>query len=101
LLWLAVNQDAGINELPAGWVHGRFMEVAILECGDAIGEVAASVESFFWGCPNQFVLWLGAKFAGRTNQFERTVIKTELETVSEFGSRLETKGKSGRQLALL
>jgi predicted GIY-YIG superfamily endonuclease len=88
LLWLAVNQGRGIAELPAGWVHGRFMDRALIHCGESVGEVAAQLESFFWGKPDQFISWLGSKFTERTGSFDWDVIGSELETLEEISAKV-------------
>jgi hypothetical protein len=101
LLWLAVNQRRGVAELPAGWAHGKSMEPATIRCGEVLGDVTECLGSFFWGCPDQLILWLGARFAERTNHFERGAIHAELEVLAEFSSE-KFAGKNGvLQLALL
>jgi hypothetical protein len=101
LLWLAVHQTRGITDLPAGWAHGKSMDAVSIGCGEAIGDVATNLESLFWGCPEHFTLWLGSRFAERTNQFERTVIQGELEVLTEFASKLLARQSNREQIALL
>ena len=79
LLWLAVNGEKTLGEMPAGWRSGEFMETATIKCGAVIGEASALLAGFFWDNPERFILMLGAKFSHRVNPFERRVIETELE----------------------
>jgi excinuclease UvrABC nuclease subunit len=101
LMWLAVNPGRAITELPAGWTHGRFMEKALVQCGETIAEAATVLDAYFWGEPDQLLLWLGAKFADRTSQFERTLLRSELEVLEQFTSIRHLNGESRQQLALL
>lgn len=89
LLWLAVNPERPLTELPTGWVRGEFMETTTIKCNGAVQEVAAAFESYFWEVPDRFVLWLGSKFTHRTIPFDRRVIETELETLKEFSAKKE------------
>ena len=99
LLWLALNPTRAVAELPTGWAQGDFMEKTSLECGESVGEVVAVLESFFWNEAEPFLLWLGAKFTGRTNPFDRRVIHAELEYLNEFAAK--QKEENRQQLALL
>jgi predicted GIY-YIG superfamily endonuclease len=97
LLWLAVNPGSAVNELPSGWIHGKFGQVASILCG----EVTAALSGFLWETSDEFVPWLEAQFTGRTHPFERAMIDGELETLKEFSIRRGRKGRIRRQLALL
>ena len=101
LLWLAMNPKDGFAELPAGWAQGRFMEVATVRCGDAVGNVVANLASFFWESSDHFILWLRLQFAQRTAQFEQAAIQTELELLAEFGAKHLAKERNREQLSLL
>jgi hypothetical protein len=100
LLWLAVNGEKSLNQMPAGWWSGQFMETVTIKCGAAIGEAAALLEDFFWDDPERFIFMLGEKFSHRVNPFERRVIETELESLQEFSAK-KRPDRSGPQLALL
>jgi hypothetical protein len=63
--------------------------------------VTATLESFFWGCPDQFIAWLGSRFAERTTPFEQAAIQNDLELLTEFGSKQLSKATNRQQLALL
>ena len=101
LLWLAMNPTSAFAELPAGWVHGDFMEKTSIKCGEAVGEVVAVLESFFWQEADPFLLWLESKFTARTNLFERQAVEAELENLKEFGAKPSLKEEDRLQLALL
>jgi len=101
LLWLAVNPERPLSQLPAGWMRGEFMESVALKCGDAVAEAVAALEKFFWQDADEFILWLGARFTHRIIPFERRVIETELETLKEFGAKKRPDETCRTQLALL
>jgi predicted GIY-YIG superfamily endonuclease len=101
LLWLAVNPQRPLAELPAGWMRGEFMEKTVIGCGGSVVEVVAALEGFFWQDANGFLLWLGARFSQRVIPFERRVIEAELENLQEFGAKLKPDAKGQNQLALL
>jgi hypothetical protein len=100
LLWLAVNSERALIEMPAGWLSGEFMETATIKCGGTIGETTAALAGFFWDDPECFILMLGGKFSQRINPFERRVIETELENLMKFSAK-KTSEQTGPQLALL
>ncbi len=101
LLWLALNPDRALTDMPAGWAQGRFMDRTTLQCAGAVSELSAALETFFWGEADEFLGWLGAKFTKRISAFERSVIKSELEILQEFGTKQLTKHKDRQQLRLL
>lgn len=101
VLWLALNPTRAFAELPAGWAQGKFMERTSIKCGESVGQMVAALESFFWNETDAFLLWLGSKFAARTNAFDHQAVEAELEGLSEFGAKQKLKEKDRRQLALL
>jgi predicted GIY-YIG superfamily endonuclease len=101
LLWLAVNSEKALSEMPAGWWSGEFMETATIKCGAAIGETTTALADFFWDDPERFILLLGQKFSHRVNPFERRVIETELESLQEFSAKKKDDAADRRQMALL
>ena len=101
LLWLAVNPERPLTQLPAGWMRGDFMETVSLKCGSAMAETVAALENLFWQDAGKFIFWLGARFAHRIIPFERRIIETELESIEEFATKQKPDGKCRSQLALL
>ena len=101
LLWLALNPARAFAELPAGWARGDFMEQTSINCGEAVGEVGAALESFFWNKADAFLLWLESKFAARTHPFDCQAVEAELEGLKEFGAKQDLKEQDRQQLALL
>lgn len=101
LLWLALNPERPLTELPAGWVRGDFMETVSLKCGGAVVDTVGALESFFWQAADGFILWLGARFTHRTVMFERRIIEMELEILKKFGAKQKPESKSNPQLVLL
>ena len=100
LLWLAVNGERALSEMPAGWWSGEFMETATIKCGAAIGETTVALAGFFWDDPEHFILTLGKMFSHRINRFERRAIETELENLQEFSPK-KRPDETSAQLALL
>jgi predicted GIY-YIG superfamily endonuclease len=101
LLWLALNPERPLTQLPTGWMRGDFMETVSLKCSGAMSETVAILETFFWQDAGKFILWLGARFTHRVVQFERRVIESELEILKEFGAKKKLGEKHRSQLALL
>jgi excinuclease UvrABC nuclease subunit len=101
LLWLAVNPGRACTELPPGWTQGNFAPSVTIDCRSFSNETTAALASFFWQSPDNFLLWLGERFSERTHPFERSVIKSEIETLKEFSTKREHSPVAGRQLALL
>jgi hypothetical protein len=101
LLWLALNPTRVFAELPAGWARGAFMEQTSINCGEAVGEVVAVLEAFFWNEADAFLLWLESKFAARIHPFDCQAVEAELEGLKEFGAKQKPKEQDRRQLALL
>jgi predicted GIY-YIG superfamily endonuclease len=101
LLWLALNPERPLTELPAGWTRGNFMQTVSLACGGTVTDMVAALESFFWKEADEYILWLGARFTHRTVPFERRIIDTELGILKEFCAKKTPVGKCREQLALL
>ena len=101
LLWLAMNPERPLTQLPAGWMLGDFMETVSLKCGGATAETVGAFEKFFWQDADEFILWLGTRFTHRIVPFERRIIETELESLKEFGMKRKLDEKCRAQLALL
>ena len=101
LLWLAMNPDRPLTQLPAGWMRGEFMETVSLNCRGAAAESVAALERFFWHHSEDLILWLRARFTHRIVPFERRVIETELEILKQYGDKKESQAYSRPQLALL
>jgi predicted GIY-YIG superfamily endonuclease len=101
LLWLAVNPERPLVQLPSGWMHGEFMERTAIRCGASIGEVRAAFDGFFWAEAEHFVGWLRKKCSPRVNGFERGVIEAELACLQAFAARQIPEAKGRQQLALL
>ncbi|MGC9943955.1 MAG: nucleotide excision repair endonuclease [Verrucomicrobiota bacterium] len=81
LLWLAVNPDKCITELPAGWIRHGGMKVITVGDKTLANEISSHLESCFWSSPDWFISWLHAKYAHRSTSFERKVILTDFENL--------------------
>jgi predicted GIY-YIG superfamily endonuclease len=101
LLWLAANPERPLMELPAGWMHGDFMDTVALKCGSAVADTVGALENFFWQDADEFILWLGARFTHRIVPFERRIIEAELECLKEFSAKKKLVMVGNPQLALL
>jgi predicted GIY-YIG superfamily endonuclease len=101
LLWLALNPELSIGELPAGWSIGRLPDSAKMDCRDAAGEVFDGLKQFFWEDAAIFLGWLGTRLGHRANPFERAAIAADWEPLMNFSVKRQQKISSTRQLALL
>jgi hypothetical protein len=101
LLWLTVNAERTISELPQGWMRGDVAGLMRVECGARAGEVIAALEVFFFEVPDNFLLWLATQCSRRTVPFERRFLEAELEGLKEFGDRQPKDLEQRRQLTLL
>jgi predicted GIY-YIG superfamily endonuclease len=101
LFWLALNPGRPVSDLPVGWLPGDLPTTVTIHCGQFAEEVAAVLDTFFWRSPQDFVLWLGSRFCDRIHPFERAVIDSQLEILSEFFSRKQLLAEMRLQLALL
>jgi predicted GIY-YIG superfamily endonuclease len=101
LLWLALNPEASIAELPTGWGCGRLPDAAAIHCGSELEDVLAGLKQFFWEDPAIFLAWLGCRLAGRTNPFEQAVIGADLEPLQNFSLKRKVRVSAGEQMALL
>jgi predicted GIY-YIG superfamily endonuclease len=92
LLWLAVNPDKLISDLPAGWMRpDRMQDIAI---GDktAADQISTALENCFWGTLENFVSWLNSKYSHRLNSFERKIILTDFETLKKLVLKHQVNG---------
>jgi hypothetical protein len=101
LLWLAMNAERPISELPQGWMRGDLAGLLRVECGARASEVIATLESFFFKAPENFLLWLGTQCSRRAVPFERRFLQVELEDLKEFDDRQPEDVELRRQMSLL
>jgi hypothetical protein len=99
LLWLAVNPNRAVAELPAGWARGGFRSPTLVQCGPGIAEVLVRLDAYFWESVAPLVEWLGSQCSGRAAPFERAVIDAELETLRTFAEKQPQP--ASQQLALI
>lgn len=101
LLWLALNPQSSVAELPSGWGLGRLPEVIAIQCGTEVGNVLAGLQQFFWEDPSGFLVWLGTRLGQRSDGFGRAMIAADLEPLQNFSSKQRDKLPASNQLALL
>ncbi len=101
LLWLALNPDRPISNLPLGWLSGEASPNVLINCGQSADELAKILDKFFWHSPDDFILWLGSHFCERIHPFERRFIETEMEVLKHFSEKPERALNASHQLALL
>ena len=100
LLWLTVNGQKTLSEMPAVGAGGEFMGTATIKCGGSIGEVTAILAGFF-GTTR------GVSYSCSPGSFqtvrivERRVIEAELENLQEFSAKQKDDAYYRRQMALL
>jgi hypothetical protein len=101
LLWLAINTQRPISELPHGWMRGDVAGLLRVECGTRPSEAMAALEDFFFKVPDNFLSWLGMQYSRRTVPFERLFLEGELDGLKEFGNRQPKDIEQRRQMSLL
>jgi hypothetical protein len=101
LLWLALNPQLPVSQLPAGWTLGRLPDSVAMDCGDAAGEVLDSLKQFFWEDSAVFLGWLGSRLGQRTNPFERAMISADWDPLQNFSTKQQQGTPTTNQLALL
>ena len=101
LLWLALNPDRPVTELPAGWTRGATMGNAALTVREQGTETLTALAGFFWQVAEDFLQWLETRLSGRANPFERNLIAMEMDVLREFGARPKPVPQQRQQLALL
>ncbi len=101
LLWLALNPQASVIQLPIGWGRGGFGDRASFHCGGQVAKILNQLEKFFWGSSNEFFAWLVKQLGGRMHCFERAVVEADLERVREFAGHRTAQVQASGQLALL
>ena len=101
LLWLALNMGRPVSELPLGWLRSELPTTVTIQCRQSAEEIATALDTFFWNSPHDFILWLGSHFSERIHPFERAVIDSQMEIVSEFFSHEKQPTETRHQLALL
>lgn len=84
LLWGAFNPRLGLNDMPAGWLHGRMRNRTAIRCGPDIQTAAVLLLEFFEGNPRSLVEWVETRFDVNLHPFELAIRKADLETAVEF-----------------
>ena len=101
LLWLAFNPDRAIANIPMGWLSGKFPGAATIRCGPGAPEASAGLDEFFYETSDNFVLWLRSRLCDRVHPFERVIIESALQDLTELSSRRAAPPGHGQQMALL
>jgi len=100
LLWLALNADSLVSQLPVGWIRGELPELASIDCGSEIATVMENLRQFFWEDPAALFLWLGNRLTHRTSAFELAAIAADIESLQNYSAKQRGKA-SDSQLTLL
>lgn len=101
LLWLALNVNSLVSQLPVGWSQSELPEATSIDCGREIEMVLEHLSTFFWEDSNHLLLWLGNRLAHRTNSFELSVIAEDLKSLQHFSTKQRNTMPPTNQLALL
>ncbi|HXJ73850.1 MAG TPA: nucleotide excision repair endonuclease [Candidatus Dormibacteraeota bacterium] len=87
-LWFAANPASGSTAMPAGWVHGRLGEIAIVTNAQNIEANSRTMEmvltEFFAGDHDGFVTWIGEQTKPLTHAHDLAMRDADLETVIQF-----------------
>jgi len=88
LLWFAVNPASGSTVMPAGWVHGRLGDIAMITEAQS-GEPCCAVSRRFSrnssrATMTDFIAWIGAKTKKLAHAHGLAMRDADLETVIQF-----------------
>ena len=91
LLWLILNPDCRISQLPVGWFHGSPEDTVAIRCGahavTGLAEISAQLEMLFRSKSVPFMEWVASKMPPGIPAFDKAVIESDLEFVGErFGA---------------
>jgi len=88
LLWCAFHPEHGIAELPEGWFHNRFPEVAVVPAGNAalpsLETATTLLRNFFAGQSEPLIEWVQRATASQSRPFDAAVREADLETLKQF-----------------
>jgi predicted GIY-YIG superfamily endonuclease len=91
VLWLAVNRETGVRNLPAGWHQGRIDTKAAIPCGELRDEVAVLMGSLNNIGIEPLVQWVRQRVGETLPPFEAVWLDAELESLDGF--RLDRIGQ--------
>lgn len=100
LLWLAVNPDRVMSEIPIGWTRGSVHQPLTLGCGDMAEHLPILLDQFFWAASDGLQTWFAERLSVRTHAFERGIIEADLECLKEFAGK-RRRVALDNQMALL
>ena len=86
LLWLAINPEKYISELPVGWQRGEGMQAITIQDQNLAAEVSALLETYFFSSIESFIYWLQLKHSHRQTIFEQQFILADLENLKTINS---------------
>jgi predicted GIY-YIG superfamily endonuclease len=81
LLWLVINPDKLISELPVGWMQQEEMLCLPISDKTQAAEIFQLLEVLFWNSPDLSISWFSSKFSHRHTSFERHIIESDLENL--------------------
>jgi excinuclease UvrABC nuclease subunit len=88
LLWFAVNSASGSTDMPAGWVHGRFGEIATVmnaqNSESSCRRIEMVLTELFAGDHDGFVAWVGEQTTALAHAHDLAMRDADLETVIQF-----------------
>jgi hypothetical protein len=88
LLWFAVNPASGSTVMPAGWVHGRLGDIAMITEAQSGEPCCRGIETVFTelfaGNHDGFIAWIGAKTKKLAHAHGLAMRDADLETVIQF-----------------
>jgi len=88
LLWFAINPESGSTAMPAGWVHGRLGEIAMVMNAQHSDSSCVNIElvltELFAGDDDGFVAWVGEQTTALTHAHDLAMRDADLETVIQF-----------------
>jgi len=88
VLWLALNRDQGVQQLPTGWGESRIAApIRVRSAGghpETVLQAGAKVAALFAGEVDGFCQWINDCRSAEASPFEHAWLKAELESLREW-----------------
>jgi len=79
LAWFATHADRGFQNMPHGWIHGRFENPSGICTGPETSTVARALEELLSGDASPFCDWVQSKVPPNLHPFQKTLFDENLE----------------------
>lgn len=79
LVWRAVHVGQGAIEMPAGWNHGLFADVARVQCAGLAIEIGGFLNQLITGQVEEFCEWVKTRRNDDSYPFEQAAVADDIE----------------------